>query len=590
EATVSEKIKTAESAAIWSALSELRYLFRHALLRDAAYGMQIQAHRQQLHQLAAHTIETLYKADLTPYYTDLALHFGQARQTVKAAHYAALAGKQAAYQFDNKTAVDYLTQALDLTPLNDVAKRLDLLLTREAVYGQQGAREKQAADLTELQTIAAQLENPEQKIDILRRETEFALFTSDYPRAIRAAQQAVALAQATDHLVLHTQTKISFGNVLMRQGEVTAAQEQLEQAYALAHQTQSSREQALCAQNLSYVYMRMGAFEKGKTYGLRAFELAQEIDNWGQVGFALTNVGTCCMHLGQIDEAEHYYTQSLEAKRKVGDRYGESGAVHNLGNAAYYQGKLDETATRFAQALKLKRAVGDREGEGMMYHNLGLLYQTLGFFEQSKAHYEKSLAISQELNASARLAATKQIFGLLLHYLGEQSTAQSYCEEALAHARQKDLRPHQANALNNLGYILAAQGHVDKARAALLEAIALRQESKQENLAIEAMAGLLPLPGNTEQDQQIWLETTLGFLETKGTNGMLEPSRVHLTCYQALAQQNDVRAAPLLQKAYAQLMEQANKLADPAAKHAFLNNVVANQAIVELHKNDTISA
>src|SRR5207237_7934605 len=39
--TLLEKVKQVESQAIWSALNELRYLFRHALLRDAAYDMQL---------------------------------------------------------------------------------------------------------------------------------------------------------------------------------------------------------------------------------------------------------------------------------------------------------------------------------------------------------------------------------------------------------------------------------------------------------------------------------------------------------------------------------------------------------------------
>ena len=35
ESEVSEKVMEAERAAIWSALSEIRYIFKHALLRDA---------------------------------------------------------------------------------------------------------------------------------------------------------------------------------------------------------------------------------------------------------------------------------------------------------------------------------------------------------------------------------------------------------------------------------------------------------------------------------------------------------------------------------------------------------------------------
>ena len=57
------EVALAEEAAIWSALSELRYLFKHVLLRDAAYDMQVRARRAELHQLAAEALETLYADD-----------------------------------------------------------------------------------------------------------------------------------------------------------------------------------------------------------------------------------------------------------------------------------------------------------------------------------------------------------------------------------------------------------------------------------------------------------------------------------------------------------------------------------------------
>jgi len=56
-------IRAAEREAIWTALDELRYLFRHALLRDAAYQMQIQDRLKALHRVAAEAIETLYPGD-----------------------------------------------------------------------------------------------------------------------------------------------------------------------------------------------------------------------------------------------------------------------------------------------------------------------------------------------------------------------------------------------------------------------------------------------------------------------------------------------------------------------------------------------
>src|SRR5688572_33394762 len=67
-------IREAEKAAIWAPLNEIRYIFSHGLLRDAAYAMQMQARRRELHGLAVEALEHLYADSLSHHYVELAYH------------------------------------------------------------------------------------------------------------------------------------------------------------------------------------------------------------------------------------------------------------------------------------------------------------------------------------------------------------------------------------------------------------------------------------------------------------------------------------------------------------------------------------
>ncbi|HEX8992755.1 MAG TPA: AAA family ATPase, partial [Anaerolineales bacterium] len=84
EATVDYRVSEAERASVWSPLNELRYLFRHALLRDAAYTMQLQAQRRRLHAMAVEALEGLYPKELAFHYPELAFHSEQADLVEKA--------------------------------------------------------------------------------------------------------------------------------------------------------------------------------------------------------------------------------------------------------------------------------------------------------------------------------------------------------------------------------------------------------------------------------------------------------------------------------------------------------------------------
>ena len=116
DATVDTRVSEAERASIWSPLNELRYLFRHALLRDAAYTMQLQAHRRSLHALAVEALEGLYANELAFHYPELAFHSEQAALVDKARFYLRRAADAARDAYQNTEALDYYTRNLHLVP------------------------------------------------------------------------------------------------------------------------------------------------------------------------------------------------------------------------------------------------------------------------------------------------------------------------------------------------------------------------------------------------------------------------------------------------------------------------------------------
>ena len=144
------EISLGEQEAIWTALTEMRYIFTHSLLREAAYQMQVHTRRRALHTLALEAYEKLAGAGLVERYGELAYHAEQAGLDEKAVHYLNLAGSTALEVYQNDTAADYFTRALAITPQDDVLRRYELLIKRELVYESQGKNEQRERDLAEL--------------------------------------------------------------------------------------------------------------------------------------------------------------------------------------------------------------------------------------------------------------------------------------------------------------------------------------------------------------------------------------------------------------------------------------------------------
>jgi hypothetical protein len=105
-------LESAELIQLAAAQPELAYLFRHALVQDAAYGSLLKPDRKHLHRLVAATLEKLYPDQLDDHAATLALHYEKAEAWDKATHYSTRAGDHAYDVYANAEAIAFYQAAL----------------------------------------------------------------------------------------------------------------------------------------------------------------------------------------------------------------------------------------------------------------------------------------------------------------------------------------------------------------------------------------------------------------------------------------------------------------------------------------------
>jgi len=110
---------------IWTSMSELKYIFKHAIIRDTVYNMQLKRILRELHRLAGETIEKLFKNNLNPYLGELAYHYENAGNVKKAKKYLKKAGDKARKDYRMKEALDYYQR---LRKYIDGKERIDVSL------------------------------------------------------------------------------------------------------------------------------------------------------------------------------------------------------------------------------------------------------------------------------------------------------------------------------------------------------------------------------------------------------------------------------------------------------------------------------
>ena len=185
DAALDERMDHARQARIWSAVSEARYLFRHALLRDASYDMQLRSRLRRLHRSAAGAVRAVYAGDPAPHYAELVHHYHQGEVRDEEGKFADLAGEYASEQFANEEALRFFERAIELADEDDVKSISRLLMKHEDVAYTSGNRVAQQSDLDRLSTLATSTDRGLQA-EVLLRTGNHARVLTDYQRAYRA--------------------------------------------------------------------------------------------------------------------------------------------------------------------------------------------------------------------------------------------------------------------------------------------------------------------------------------------------------------------------------------------------------------------
>ncbi len=536
-------LSEAKEATIWAALNELRYLFRHALVRDAAYKMQLRARRQTLHRLAVSALETLYAADLTAHYGKLAYHAEQAQLTEKARDYLHKAGDVARDAYQNNEALDYYGRSLALTESTDLAKQFQLCSSREDIYHLLGDRDAQRDEIEKLAQLADALNDQQKQADVHLRQGQFAHVTGEHLAVITASQKAIELAQQVKDC-----KRCANGHV-----------------------------------NWCITLFWQGNYEEAEIHAKKSLDYLQKIDDKAGAEQAFIFLGRIELQQGNYATTEKYLQEALKLAKEVGNREVEARVLNNIGLLFSHQQKYSQAKEYFDQALYLYQEIGSREGEGTALNNLGIIGHVLGQYDMAYFNYEQSLFISREVGAQQDEAIALNNLGEVLAKQQKHAEAQSFFIDALTIEKETGARYLEAHTITMLGFTFLELNLVAKAEIAFLNALSLRNELGQSHLTTLPQVGLACVSYARGQHEKIkeQLTNVLDSLDSASLDGLEDPFNTFWICYRLLAALEDSQAIPFLQKAHAFLLEQGTKIPNPDSQRSFLYNVPEHRLILE---------
>ncbi len=570
---LSLKLNEAEKAAVWTSLSELRYLFKHALLRDAAYDMQLVSRRKALHKLSVEALENVYKHDLENHYAELAYHSEQAQLTEKAKRYLELAGDSAKEAYQNEQAIDFYTRALTLSSENDKGSFFELKLKREAVYGVLGQHKVQQVELDDLRELAEQLDDDAQ-IRTLIRKAIFCFERSEYEQSIEIAQEALKQLEFYDNTYYLAEVHLVLGRVYSvyqtynAEVDLNASEEHLKKSIELAELSQNKE---LQAQGLTYLGMlyRYNYDTKAKNYFEGALVLTKNLVTKSAL---FNRLGSIARRLEDYDGAQKLYEEALLLDQKTGHKVRTANTFFLLGLLLFNKHELVDANTWFAKAHK---AAQELQNEGLIfnarYMTTNIAWKKGKLSKALEAHLNHYTAI-QSTSSRGKLVL-QEVIGLAFSCLGRLKEAETYVKAYLQAITPLQYKYDEIKTREFLTDIYIDLDDLEQAAEQLMKA----QDLIKASTKIESSGGAiqtteelkarlfltnakLALHMNKHDEAEQHLDKTLP-LTNSFKFETSEFSYFFYRLYLVLKTLNRSEARPILNQTYQQIMKVANKVA-----------------------------
>jgi predicted ATPase len=270
------------------------YIFKHALVQDAAYATMVRSKCQQLHSQIADALTQGFPETVETQPELMAHHLAQAGLTERAIDYFRKAARRAIERSANAEAIGHLTRALGmLESLPENPERVRLVLEFEVMLGQAMIADRgYAAPETRKVLLRAKarfedLTDPSQKFAVLYGIWAGHYVGGEVSKQTDAAMEFLAAAERHNDRAALCIAHRMLGTTCVTKGEFATGLRHLEQARALYDSAHHSRYRyqygqdigvtALCY--LSWALWHLGYVDRASEVATEAMKLAEQLSH-----------------------------------------------------------------------------------------------------------------------------------------------------------------------------------------------------------------------------------------------------------------------------------------------------------------------
>jgi tetratricopeptide (TPR) repeat protein len=358
-----QTLEAAELIRLAAVAPELAYLFRHALVQEAAYGSLVRADRRTVHRAVGEALEGLVADwhDSPDFAAVLAQHFDRASDP-RALRFAHAAAEAYLARYANAEAVMCYSVAVRWAAQPGSAGDLGALF---AARGRALELDGQFdAAMANYHDMAQAGEARGDRALVLRalvlqgqlRSTVNPLFDPAEAKQLAAAGLRLALELGDQA----AEAKIYWNllNVERFTGDHHLARDYGERSLQLARALGLDEQIALTLNDLLHVYAGISAWDDHQAAADDAIRRWRAAGNLPMLADSLSSTALYSAVRGEIDAALRASAEAMEISRRINNLWGQAFSLAGVGLIHWYQGRLAEALQVTQECLRLAGEAG----------------------------------------------------------------------------------------------------------------------------------------------------------------------------------------------------------------------------------------
>jgi tetratricopeptide (TPR) repeat protein/class 3 adenylate cyclase len=517
EINILNELETGKNDKLWENLTELKYIFKHALIRETVYEIQLKETLRKLHDLAGNIIEDIYSDNIKEYFEELADHYDKAENVVKAIEYLEKAGYNAKINFRNEIAIVFYEKLLKYLSHNDYSeKKINTLIRIGDIFELTGKwddslnfyetalslSEKIKSDIltaTSLYKISfltinrgdilKSIEMSEKALKLSERSNDYLLYSNILGALGVAYKEMNDYEKALNYLYIQrdksseygdmrgcSDSIVNIGNIHLNKGDMNKAMECYTEANRISSDLGDKISLAKITGNLGLVYSNLGNYEKAKAFYKESMDICLQLGDKRGYSMSAGNLGLIYWSTSEYEKAQLCFEQKINVSLELGDKNGYSIALGNMGLIYDAKGNK-EKAMEFLEASRtICKEIKDRRGYARACGNMGTIYLSIGDYKKAIDCFNENIEIYEELGEKRGYAIGIGNMGNIYENMGDYDNALKSYEKKMIICKELGIKKSYSIALNNIGNIYSIKNEFDKAMKCFDEAIDIGTE------------------------------------------------------------------------------------------------------------------